>query len=147
LANPSSFKEEYGHSEWAIQLLITQLYDPEVEVCETAVKILEEACNRMECLEYVVKCCPALDHLGEIGAPLLLRYGGFCAVGQAGKGIDKFFCRFLSTSLGYRYLDDLDYITQEMDDWFLVSTTGVCSLAACWFAYQGGEHRAATIPT
>ena len=30
--------------------------------------------------------------------------------------------RFLSTSLGYRYLEDLDYITQEMDDWFLVST-------------------------
>lgn len=31
--------------------------------------------------------------------------------------------RFLSTSLGYRYLDELDYITQEMDDWFLVSTS------------------------
>ncbi|KAI9885801.1 MAG: copper chaperone [Watsoniomyces obsoletus] len=87
------------YSDWAIRMLITQLYDPEVEVCETAVKILEEACNRRECLEFVVQCCPALDHLGEIGAPLLLR--------------------FLSTSLGYRYLDDLDYITQEMDDWFL----------------------------
>jgi rapamycin-insensitive companion of mTOR len=40
-----------------------------------------------------------LDHLGEIGAPLLLR--------------------FLSTSVGYHYLDGLDYITREMDDWFL----------------------------
>ncbi|KAI9791028.1 MAG: hypothetical protein M1833_001718 [Piccolia ochrophora] len=90
---------EIGHSEWAIRLLVTQLYDPEVEVCETAVKILEEACDGKSCLEYVVKCRPALDHLGEIGAPLLLR--------------------FLSTSLGYRYLDGLDYITQEMDDWFL----------------------------
>ena len=60
-------------SEWAIRLLVTQLYDPEVEVCETAVKILEEACNDTYCLEYVVKCRPALDHLGEIGAPLLLR--------------------------------------------------------------------------
>ena len=84
---------------WAIRLLITQLYDPEIEVSEVAVQILQEACNRKKYLEYVVKCRPALDHLGEIGAPLLLR--------------------FLSTSVGYEYLHGLDYITQEMDDWFL----------------------------
>lgn len=60
-------------AEWAIRLLITQLYDPEVEVCEVAVRILEEACNQTHHLEFVVKCRPALDHLGEIGAPLLLR--------------------------------------------------------------------------
>ena len=30
-----------GDSKWAIQMLVTQLYDPEVEVCATAVKILE----------------------------------------------------------------------------------------------------------
>ncbi|KAG9540115.1 hypothetical protein KCV01_g26072, partial [Aureobasidium melanogenum] len=84
---------------WAIRLLVTQLYDPEIEVCEIAIKILEEACNDNNSLEYVVKCRPALDHLGEIGAPLLLR--------------------FLSTSVGYHYLDGLDYITKEMDDWFL----------------------------
>lgn len=88
-----------SYADWAIQLLVTQLYDPEVEVCEVAVKILEEACNQMESLEYVVRCRPALDHLGESGAPLLLR--------------------FLSTSIGYHYLDELDYISQEMDDWFL----------------------------
>ena len=86
-------------SKWAIQLLVTQLYDPEVEVCATAIKILEEACNRKNYLEYIVECRPALDHLGEIGAPLLLR--------------------FLSTSIGYHYLDGLDYISNEMDDWFL----------------------------
>ncbi|KAI5204722.1 hypothetical protein E4T39_03433 [Aureobasidium subglaciale] len=84
---------------WATRLLVTQLYDPEIEVCEIAIKILEEACNDNNSLEYVVKCRPALDHLGEIGAPLLLR--------------------FLSTSVGYHYLDGLDYITKEMDDWFL----------------------------
>ena len=66
--------EGLGHTEWAVRLLITQLYDPEVDVCETAVRILEEACNIRECLELVVKSGPALDHLGEIGAPLLLRY-------------------------------------------------------------------------
>ncbi|KAI9673408.1 MAG: hypothetical protein M1817_002870 [Caeruleum heppii] len=95
----SSSGSAAGNSEWSIRFLVTQLYDPEVEVCEAAVKILEEACNGTYCLEYVVKCRPALDHLGEIGAPLLLR--------------------FLSTSTGYHYLDGLDYITQEMDDWFL----------------------------
>ncbi|KAI6784751.1 uncharacterized protein J7T54_007844 [Emericellopsis cladophorae] len=88
-----------GDSKWAIQLLVTQLYDPEVDVCSTAIKILEKACNRKPSLEYIVECRPSLDHLGEIGAPLLLR--------------------FLSTSIGYHYLDGLDYISNEMDDWFL----------------------------
>lgn len=83
--------------EWAIDLLISQLYDTEVPVCETATTILQEACHSAAALEYVVQCRPMLDHLGEAGAPLLLR--------------------FLSTSIGYHYLDDLDYITQEMDDW------------------------------
>lgn len=91
--------EGIGNADWAVKLLVTQLYDPDIAVCEVAVKILEEACNQRDCLEYVVKCRPSLDHLGEIGAPLLLR--------------------FLSTSVGYHYLDGLDYITQEMDDWFL----------------------------
>ncbi len=96
---PMQLTNSSAVAEWAIRLLVTQLYDPEVEVCEVAIKILEEACNRTESLEFVVKCRPALDHLGEIGAPLLLR--------------------FLSTSIGYHYLDGLDYITKEMDDWFL----------------------------
>ncbi|KZM28429.1 TOR signaling [Ascochyta rabiei] len=96
---PMQLSSSHGVAEWAIKLLVTQLYDPDVEVCEVAIKILETACNETESLEYVVKCRPALDHLGEIGAPLLLR--------------------FLSTSVGYHYLDGLDYITKEMDDWFL----------------------------
>jgi rapamycin-insensitive companion of mTOR len=96
---PMEVSGSIGVAEWAIRLLVTQLYDPDVEVCEVAIKILEEACNQKESLEFVVKCRPALDHLGEIGAPLLLR--------------------FLSSSVGYHYLDGLDYITREMDDWFL----------------------------
>ena len=99
---------EHVRCEWAIRLLVTQLYDPEVQVCEVAVQILQEACNRRAYLEYVVRCRPALDHLGEIGAPLLLR--------------------FLSTSLGYQYLDGLDYIGQEMDDWFLGRNTTYVTL-------------------
>ena len=96
---PTMLGHGVGDSKWAIQLLVTQLYDPEVEVCATAVKILEKACNNKSSLEFIVECRPALDHLGEIGAPLLLR--------------------FLSTSIGYHYLDGLDYISNEMDDWFL----------------------------
>jgi rapamycin-insensitive companion of mTOR len=96
---PMEVSGSIGVAEWAIRLLVTQLYDPDVEVCEVAIKILEEVCNQKESLEFVVKCRPALDHLGEIGAPLLLR--------------------FLSSSVGYHYLDGLDYITREMDDWFL----------------------------
>ncbi|ETN42624.1 uncharacterized protein HMPREF1541_01781 [Cyphellophora europaea CBS 101466] len=95
----SSNIPDSSSAQWALKLVMTQLYDPDVEVCETAIKILEEACEQQEHLEFVVRCRPALDHLGEIGAPLLLR--------------------FLATSIGYRYLNGLDYITQEMDDWFL----------------------------
>lgn len=96
---PSQAGVGVGNAEWVLKFLVTQLYDPDVSVCQVAVKILEEACNHRDYLEFVVKCRPSLDHLGEIGAPLLLR--------------------FLSTSVGYHYLDGLDYITQEMDDWFL----------------------------
>ncbi|RYP31459.1 hypothetical protein DL767_005750 [Monosporascus sp. MG133] len=99
LQRVSATGQVIADSKWAIQMLVTQLYDPEVEVCATAVKILEKACNNKNMLEYIVECRPALDHLGEIGAPLLLR--------------------FLSTSIGYHYLDGLDYISNEMDDWFL----------------------------
>lgn len=88
-----------SNCKWAITVLVEQLYDPDVEVSATAIKILEKACNTKNYLEYIVECQPALDHLGEIGAPLLLR--------------------FLSTSIGYDYLDGLDYIRNEMDDWFL----------------------------
>ena len=86
-------------TQWALKLVLTQIYDPDVEVGETAIRILEEACNERHNLDFVVKCRPSLDHLGELGAPLLLR--------------------FLSTSIGYHYLNGLDYIAQEMDDWFL----------------------------
>ncbi|KAM7223648.1 Rapamycin-insensitive companion of mTOR, N-term domain containing protein [Rhypophila decipiens] len=120
-------QEGPGDSKWAIQLLVTQLYDPEIEVCATAVKILEKACNAKNQLEYIVECRPALDHLGEIGAPLLLR--------------------FLSTSIGYHYLDGLDYISNEMDDWFLGrndSYVGVieASLARSFLLDNGQDNQA-----
>lgn len=84
--------------KWAIKLLVTQLYDPEVEVCKLAVEVLEEYCKETKNLEYFVHLQPSLDHLGDIGNPLLLK--------------------FLSTSRGFQYLKDMDYVHQEMDNWF-----------------------------
>ncbi|RIA92645.1 Rapamycin-insensitive companion of mTOR, N-term-domain-containing protein [Glomus cerebriforme] len=85
-------------NEWGIQLLITQLYDPAMEVCQMAVRVLEETCNHKENIESLVMLRPSLDHLGEVGNPLLLR--------------------FLSTSIGFKYLSEFDYVEKEMDDWF-----------------------------
>lgn len=59
---------------WTLRLLLTQLYDPSLEVQEVAVRFLEEACEDPEVLQLVVEMHPTLDHLGEIGHPLLLKY-------------------------------------------------------------------------
>jgi rapamycin-insensitive companion of mTOR len=64
------------------------------------VRILEEACSSPETLELVVEMRPSLDHLGDAGAPLLFL--------------------FLSTSIGVRYLHEIQYIDREMEDWFHV---------------------------
>ncbi|EDR13794.1 uncharacterized protein LACBIDRAFT_309182 [Laccaria bicolor S238N-H82] len=83
---------------WTLRLLLTQLYDPAPEVCEMAVHFLEEACESKEILQLVVDMQPTMDHLGEIGHPLLLK--------------------FMSTPMGFRYLYDAGYIDREMDMWF-----------------------------
>ncbi|KAJ3479559.1 hypothetical protein NLI96_g8977 [Meripilus lineatus] len=85
-------------NSWTLRLLLTQLYDPAVEVQEVAVRYLEEACESPDVLQIVVEMHPTLDHLGEIGHPLLLK--------------------FMSTTLGFRYLYAADYIDREMDIWF-----------------------------
>ncbi|KAK0188086.1 Rapamycin-insensitive companion of mTOR, N-term-domain-containing protein [Armillaria mellea] len=68
---------------WTLRLLLTQLYDPAPEV---------------EILQLVVEMRPTMDHLGEIGNPLLLK--------------------FTSTPMGFRYLLDAGYIDRELDLWF-----------------------------
>ncbi|TFK28071.1 hypothetical protein FA15DRAFT_612999 [Coprinopsis marcescibilis] len=83
---------------WTLRLLLTQLYDPSPEVCELAVHFLEEACESKEVLQMVVEMQPTMDHLGEIGHPLLLK--------------------FMSTPMGFRFLYDAGYIDREMDIWF-----------------------------
>ncbi len=56
-----------------LRLLLTQLYDPAPEVRELAVRFLEEACESTDVLQTVVEMQPTLDHLGEVGHPLLLK--------------------------------------------------------------------------
>ena len=101
---------------WTLRLLLTQLYDPAPEVCEMAVHFLEEACESKEILQLVVDMQPTMDHLGEIGHPLLLKY-----VYKTRNHIFLIFVRFMSTPMGFRYLYDAGYIDREMDMWFNVS--------------------------
>src|ERR1700730_14559837 len=39
---------------WTLRLLLTQLYDPAMEVCELATQFLEEACESVDILQLVV---------------------------------------------------------------------------------------------
>ncbi|KAJ1038031.1 hypothetical protein NDA10_005530 [Ustilago hordei] len=87
-----------AQSDWTISLLLTQLYDPSVDVRQLATKVVEEACASSHILEKVVSMRPTLDHLGDLGHPLLLK--------------------FLSTSVGIRYLWHGEYVDREMDEWF-----------------------------
>ena len=61
---------------WTLRLLLTQLYDPAFEVREVAVRFLEEACESTDVLQSVVEMQPTLDHLGEMGHPLMLKCVG-----------------------------------------------------------------------
>ncbi|CCL99718.1 uncharacterized protein FIBRA_01740 [Fibroporia radiculosa] len=83
---------------WTLRLLLTQLYDPAVDVQELAVHFLEEACEAPDVLQTVVEMQPTLDHLGQVGHGLMLK--------------------FMSTPMGFRFLYAADYIDREMDLWF-----------------------------
>lgn len=87
-----------GFSSWGIYLLITQLYDPALEVCEMAVSVLDEACMKQENLDTLIQLKPSMSHLEFAGDPLLLRY--------------------LSSNEGLDYLLDRDYVETQMDAWF-----------------------------
>ncbi|KAG0275117.1 hypothetical protein BGZ95_009172, partial [Linnemannia exigua] len=92
-------KNDRGESsDWGIRLLYTQLCDPSPDVSHMAVRALDDACSYHKNLDLLIRLRPNLDHLGEAGSPLLLR--------------------FLSTSKGFQHLHDISYIEGEMDDWF-----------------------------
>ncbi|KAJ3087070.1 hypothetical protein HK102_011873 [Quaeritorhiza haematococci] len=84
--------------DWGIRMLVMQLYDPVTEIGAKAVDVLDEACNDRRNLEMVVYLRPTFEHLGAAGNALFLR--------------------LLSISSGFVYLQELDYVENEMDDWF-----------------------------
>ncbi|EPX70512.1 rictor [Schizosaccharomyces octosporus yFS286] len=97
LINSESGNDNLNH--WAISLLIFQLYDPSLEVCQIAVKALDDVCAKNESLlAQVVQLQPSLAHLGDIGSPLLLR--------------------FLATTIGFHYLSEISFIEHELDNWY-----------------------------
>lgn len=89
------------HSEPSTKLaFFLQLCDPSLDVCHMAVRALDEACSHKKNLDLLIRLKPNLDHLGDAGNPLLLR--------------------FLSTSKGFKHLHDMSYIDGEMDEWSMV---------------------------
>ncbi|GAA5852982.1 hypothetical protein JCM3766R1_000033, partial [Sporobolomyces carnicolor] len=85
--------------EWQIDLLVPQLYDPAPDVNRLAVSILTRACvAHDETLEMVVRKEPQLEHLGDTATELLTQ--------------------FFASPVGVRYLDEIDFIETELQDWF-----------------------------
>jgi rapamycin-insensitive companion of mTOR len=72
-------RESVNINSWTLRLLLTQLYDPASDVCQLAVEILKEACDSKEILELVVEMHPTMDHLGEMGHGLLLKFVFLCS--------------------------------------------------------------------
>ena len=96
--------------------MITQLYDTTMEVCDAAVMYLEEVCADSANLEKVDQLHPTLEHLGEIGHPLLMRYVPF----RLRSFRDFIGHRFVSTSIGFRYLHQAGYVERELETWLSV---------------------------
>jgi hypothetical protein len=84
-------------AEWGVPLLVTQLFDPSIEVCEMSVFALNEVCEDPRNLESLVQLRPYLELLAKEAGPLFLR--------------------FLSSPQGYKYLEEIGYIEREMNAW------------------------------
>ncbi|XP_076355898.1 rapamycin-insensitive companion of Tor isoform X1 [Tachypleus tridentatus] len=84
-------------SKWAVELLVTQLYDKSRAVSLAAADILDEACDNQKMLEALISLRPSLLHVGDKGLLLLLR--------------------FLSIPKGYRFLRDANFINHELERW------------------------------
>ena len=71
LIRQSSSSHKSQCSEWQIDLLVPQLYDPSPEVTQLAISILSQACTNERTLEMVVRKRPEVEHLGEGAVELL----------------------------------------------------------------------------
>lgn len=69
--------EEPSLRSWALPLMATQLYDISSEICEAAVLYLEELCHDITWLKRLVELRPTLEHLGDVGHPLFMRFASW----------------------------------------------------------------------
>lgn len=83
--------------DWGIPLLVEQMYDPDVEVCERAIMAMDEACQVEENLKSLISCKPKFMHLQELAAPIYMR--------------------MLEDDDGFQYLYESGYIQSELDYW------------------------------
>lgn len=83
---------------WAVEILVGQLYDPDLSVAQTAVLSLQKFCRDDANLDRIIELRPTLAHLGNIGASLNVL--------------------FLTRPAGFELMQGTDYVTREMDHWF-----------------------------
>ncbi|KAM7287109.1 rapamycin-insensitive companion of mTOR isoform X2 [Ixodes scapularis] len=110
--------------KWAMELLVTQLYDKSRAVSLAASDILDEACDLRENLEALIALRPALLCLGDRG--LLLQI------------------RFLSLPSGFKYLLEANVLESELSKWdevnhlrYVKIVEDVINQAVTW--HQRGE--------
>jgi rapamycin-insensitive companion of mTOR len=82
---------------WGIEMLTTQLYDPDEEIATEALDILDEACEEESYLISLIQFNPALLHLSKRGV--------------------AFFTRFFSTRKGLSRMKQLGYLETELSRW------------------------------
>lgn len=85
-------------------------------------RFLEEACEAKDVLRLVVELQPTMDHLGEVGHPLLMKfvYHSFLSSPAGILTCIFFLSRFMSIPMGFRYLHHAGYIDREVEIWFNV---------------------------
>ncbi|XP_054724795.1 rapamycin-insensitive companion of mTOR-like [Uloborus diversus] len=85
------------YRKWAIEVLVTQLYDVSKIVSSAAIDILDEACQIKENLEALISLRPSLLHMGDKGLLLLIR--------------------FLSIPTGFKFLQESNFLQNELERW------------------------------
>jgi len=92
-----------SNNEWQISLLVSQLYDPSPEVNHLALTILYRICSEdEETLEIVVRLQPIFEHLEQ----------------RHPKEINDLLTLFLSSPSGVDYLNEIDWIEEELQEWY-----------------------------
>lgn len=85
-------------ASWMVELLVAQLYDTNPGIQKLTIEILGRICDEPALLELVIATQPSVEHLGEAGQALMLK--------------------FLSLPSGFVFLNEEGYITDNLTLWF-----------------------------